>query len=648
MKKRTDSSFGLHFDFHASPYPGRPAVGATLKEKDIREICRTIRPDFLQIDCKGHPGWASYPTECGNAMPEFVGDPLELWRRVTREEGVALYMHYSGVIDYNYCAKHPEDAVMNPDGSRSEGATRTLGSYVDNLVIPQLMELAGKYGVDGVWLDGECWGTTVDYHPDTVAAFERECGIDLEGKLPVKHGDPYYDEYREFNRELFRRYVRHYTDAVHEKYPDFQIASNWAFSDHMPEAVSANVDFLSGDFNPWNSYNIARYAGRTLAGQDRTWDLMAWNFRHQDADRPPMMTKHPVQIMQEASTILAVGGGFQTYITQYPDGAPRMEEIRPMTAVAEFVRARIPYCFRGKAEHEAVILLSTHDRSLESEGLYSRGGYMRVVGITTLVCDTGRSVEIACEHNLMEKCGDFKLIILPELAYGLAPETMDGLLNYAKRGGSLLLTGVNTCKLFADYSGLFTIDRTDHKDNWRWLTIGSNEFAKIKDLRSVTAENAEIVATLGESQREMNQPAAVILPYGKGKIALIAGDIGTQYGACNQYMHRKLIDLLCDKLYTPKVKAKALGTLEMVELNKDGKLFIQLINANGNHASMECATEDQIPPIVDIKLQIKLDKAPKVLILQPEGKEIPFDYKDGIAAVEIDRINLYDILEVVE
>ena len=60
MKRRSESSFGLHFDFHASPARGK-VIGATLKEEDIREICRYIKPDFIQVDCKGHPGWASYP-----------------------------------------------------------------------------------------------------------------------------------------------------------------------------------------------------------------------------------------------------------------------------------------------------------------------------------------------------------------------------------------------------------------------------------------------------------------------------------------------------------------------------------------------------------------------------------------------------------
>ena len=93
MKRRADSFFGLHFDFHASPEKCPAPIGGTLKEEEIREICRLLKPDFLQIDCKGHPGWASYPTECGNAMPDIVGDPLALWRRVTKEEDVALYLH---------------------------------------------------------------------------------------------------------------------------------------------------------------------------------------------------------------------------------------------------------------------------------------------------------------------------------------------------------------------------------------------------------------------------------------------------------------------------------------------------------------------------------------------------------------------------
>ena len=109
--------FGLHFDFHASPERcGDCSIGETLKEEEIRQICRELRPDFLQVDSKGHPGWTSFPSKLGNAMPRFTGNPLQLWRQVTREEGVALYAHYSGVADTRYTTLQPDQAAKDPSG----------------------------------------------------------------------------------------------------------------------------------------------------------------------------------------------------------------------------------------------------------------------------------------------------------------------------------------------------------------------------------------------------------------------------------------------------------------------------------------------------------------------------------------------------
>ena len=647
MKRRSDSSFGLHFDFHASPAPGK-VVGASLKEDQVREICRTIKPDFIQIDCKGHPGWASYPTECGNAMPEFAYDTLEMWRRVTREEGVALYMHYSGVFDMNYCAKHPEDAIIGADGSRSTQMTRTFGfAYADKLVIPQLKELAGKYGVDGVWVDGECWATGTDFHPDTIAAFEKETGIDLGGKLPANRGDAYFEEYREFCREAFRAYVRHYVDAVHEEYPDFQIASNWGYTDHMPEPVTSGVDYLSGDFDPWNSFCVARYAGRFIAGQNKPWDLMAWNFRNRRGTMPDFVAKHPVQIMQEAATVLSVGGGFQNYITQYADGGLRMEEIRRMKHVAEFVRAREEYCFRGKAVHQAAVLLSTYDRHLESDGLFSRTGYHRTVGLTSLFCDIGQSTEIVSEHTL----GDaerFALIAVPELAYGLAEETVNQLLGYAENGGSLLLTGVKTARIFAEKAG-YTVDSNDRSGEWKFATIDQIDDGRLRDVHNVTADGAKTVLWVSADERNKNESAAIVMNYGKGRIAVIGTDIGTSYMEAGQFIQRRILSAVCAELYEPVVKlVSARGLLELTLTEKAGKRYVQLINANGGHASGGVATEDFIPAVVGVKLSIILDKAPEKLVLHPEGREIPFVYTDGRAEADVGVVDLYDILEIVE
>lgn len=654
MKRRSDSYFGLHFDFHASPERSPAPIGATLKEEDIREICQLLKPDFLQIDCKGHPGWASYPTECGNAMPNIVGDPLALWRRVTKEEGVALYLHYSGVIDQQYSLKNPDQVIVRADGTRisdgtadaTSGCTRPNGKYADELLIPQIKELAGKYGVDGIWVDGECWGAHADFHPDTVKAFEDETGISLHSRLPGNPEDEYYQEYREFCRGLFRKYVSHYVDAVHAEYPDFQIASNWAYTDHMPEEVSSNADFISGDLNSQNSFNSARYAGRAIAHQGRTWDLMSWNFRGATAEKPGHVPKHPIQIIQEAAAVISLGGGFQNYITQYPDGAPRMDQIRKMKPLEEFMRAREAYCFRGKAVHQAAILLSTWNRHMESESLFSRSGIERIMGLTALLCDAGHSTEIVSEHTIKGRCADYPVIIIPELSHGLAQETTQELLDYARQGGSLVLIGEKTCSLFEQAGAPFATGHPVQEPGC--YTLDGEMFGNVVNYRTFTAKG-EVFAMASPSQREEGQPLACVVPLGEGKIAVVGADLGFAYHTRGEYLHRTLVKSLMDRLYSPIVRIDAVqGKLELTVLEKDGRRMIQLINANGDHSNSRVATEDYIPACYEVKLSIALGKKPKALMLQPEGRELEFEYADGIAKAALDKVEMHDIIEIIE
>ncbi len=100
--------FGMHFDFHASASDGQ--IGRNLSEQSLDSLLTAIKPDFIQVDCKGHPGVASYPSNVANATvaPDFAKDPLAFYRAVTRKHGVGLYVHYSGVFDIAVLEKHPK------------------------------------------------------------------------------------------------------------------------------------------------------------------------------------------------------------------------------------------------------------------------------------------------------------------------------------------------------------------------------------------------------------------------------------------------------------------------------------------------------------------------------------------------------------
>ncbi len=668
VKRRNDCFFGLHNDFHAVPMENL-VVGETLKEQDIRDICENIKPDFIQIDCKGHPGWASYPTAFNNAMPHFKGDPLKLWRKVTAEYGIGLYVHFSGVYDVKYCAEHPEERALKASGKYAD-SVRPDSKYWDDFFIPQISELITKYNIDGIWIDGDCWAVKADYHPETIEKFEKETGIDLKGHDPKTKDDPYFKEYLDFTRRQFRDTLRHYVDVLHKKFPDFQICSNWAFSDHMPEEVCADVDFLSGDLNPYQSFNSARYAARMISQHNVHWDLMAWNFRHCVYSSGGSAPKHPTQIMQEAAAVISMGGGFQDYVMQFNDGSPNITQIKNLTALSQFLKERKPYCFGGTPVCQAAVLVPSFDRYHEMTVPFSREGMEKYVGLVSLLCDSGVSTQTVLESTMIKNIHAFPLIIVPELYYGLSEETFRYLKEYVTNGGNLCIIGSKTAKLFSEHGFGFTAEyyneqpdaiNTAYLENGHtseaggsnympyYFTLDNKAFGLTLGGCKVSTDqnNSDVVGTLHTSQRGDGIPFANRFDFEKGTISVIAIDLGTQYYTGAQYLHKELIKNTVLKQFDPLAKIESVvGTLEIMCLTKNERLLLQLVNANGNHNNAASLTEDQIPPVVDIVLSVKCEKAPQTILLQPEGKDLPFDFKNGRAYVTIPRVDIHNVVEV--
>jgi len=644
-------AFGLHFDFHANADRKNgqwKPIYDKLTEEDVRAICDAVRPDFLQVDCKGHAGWASYPSAIGNAAPSLAGDGMALWRKVTKERGIGLYVHYSGVADQKYFTEHPDEAVKGINGwpVPGERATRPNGRYVDDVLLPQLKELADRYGIDGAWVDGECWAARADFDPRTVAQFERETGIDLKGRLPDKEDAPHRREYMDFMRRLFHRYLKHYVDEIHKAHPAFRITSNWAFTDVMPVKPCADVDFVSGDLAPGNCFYAAMISARAAASQGLTWDLMAWSFRCPG----PQVPKTAAQLQQEAAAVISLGGGFQIYVTQRPDGSPRLDCVRSLRPVAEFVRARQPYCFGGKAEKQVAVLMSTEDFLACSPQVYQCGASRHsALSLGGLLCDCGHSVSLLMDHHVKAGALDgYPVVAVPEVAKALDPEVVTRLAAYVKGGGTLLVDGAKACRTLAA-AGLPCAVAGEPSEKPVMFRLGDDLPGSVNAAAALAAaEAAEPLAWLYDDGTDCRKGVvAAVAPFGKGKVAAVSGKLSNSYITGAQHEHRRLANLLLARLYRPVVEVeKSVGLLHVVLLEKDGRRKIQLVNANGRHRDEASKTEDFIPPVVDVALRLNLPAKPASLVLQPSGRTLPFDWRDGAAHVTLPRVDIHEIVEV--
>ena len=332
---RKKAFFGLHFDLH--PVKEDTQLGNDLTEEMVERLLKKVKPDYVQYDCKGCPGYAGYPTKIGWPSPGIKKDSLAIWRKVTRMHGVALFVHYSGVWDSVAIEHHPEWACMDAAGKPDKNMTSTFSPYVDKLLIPQLKEIVDTYDVDGAWVDADCWAAQPDFGLAARTAFTQATGIK---EIPTKHGDPCWLEYLAFNREQFKKYVRKYVDALHIHRSGLEITSNWMFSTLMPEPVTVPIDFLSGDYSSQGSVDTARLEARYLSSTGKPWDLMAWGFNRGDNCHYGWTFKTARQLQQEAVVVLAQGGGFQFVCHPTRSGLIEDRLMDMMAEVAQFCRAR--------------------------------------------------------------------------------------------------------------------------------------------------------------------------------------------------------------------------------------------------------------------------------------------------------------------
>jgi len=641
--KRSESFLGIHFDFHAGD--DCTQIGRNVTRKMVENIIDKVQPDYVQCDCKGHRGLSSYPTKAGNPAPGFVRDQLKIWRQVTAERGVALFMHYSGVWDSEAVRQHPSWARVDENGKRDKNATSVFGPYVDKLLIPQLKELSDVYGVDGIWCDGECWATKPDWSRRAIAAFQKETGIT---DIPRSPEDKHYFEYLQFCREAFRRYLDHYVTALHEHNPDFQIASNWAYSSFMPEPVTVDVDYISGDYPMQNSVNVARLEARCMARQGKPWDLMAWSFAGKWGERP-YSTKTAVQLQQEAAVVLSVGGGFQAYFKQDRDGSIYDWTMNVMAEVAKFCRARQAVCHRAEAVPQVGLIYSGTAHYRKATNLFApwAGELTPMNGVLRALLESQYSTEVLMEHHLEGRMAEYPLLVVPEWDY-LPAKFKRELRDYVGGGGNLLLIGPAAAAMFRKELGVSF--RGPAQEKAQYLEH-NGVMAGVRSTwrRAVPGRSAKVIGRLYPKDKPEGKPevAASVARFGKGRIAATYLNLGEAYVNSKTALFRDFIATLVRELFPePMVEVQGSHFVDVAVNRINGKLAINLVNTAGPHHDPNIYTFDEVPPVGPLAITIRLPKRPKRITVEPAGTDIAYRFSNGAVRLELPRLEIHDIVVV--
>ena len=637
--------FGLHYDLHAGETD--TALGTHCDPSKLAGLLELMRPDFVQTDCKGHPGMTSWFSRVPTATvsPGTKKDALAGWRTATKRLGMPLHCHYSGIWDAAAAKKFPDWAVVpNPatkgqDNSWSPKSQKMCprGPYIDELLIPQMLELIDRYEVDGFWVDGEIWAVEPCYCERCRSAFEAKTGI---AEPPTETSDPNWVAWIGFQRESFEAYVTRYCDAVHAHKPGVLVCSNWLQTFCDPGEPKVPTDWISGD-NSWVfGYDSSRCEARFISTRGKPWDIMLWAFYKSRGmgDQSSPWTFKPVQMLeQEAAVTLALGGNIQIY--EHPpglrDGRLAPWRMKRLGQVGRFVKARKSVCQGTETIPQIAVLHSEHHhRSQPVTNLHWGYDTSPVRGAVYSLLECSYGVDILDEWALLPKLQMFPIVVAPEQDR-MSDAAVEALKAYTSAGGRLVLTGAAAYDRFGgDFLGVESVELK--KDIVYYVpAAGGNVPVFSRAWRLVRPTSATAFGRLATTalldEELLPNPAVTVNKVRKGAVAYAPFDLFRFFHTDRYPMVRAFIGDVVEELAAKlEVRVRAPIAVDVILRRKAAKRIIHLINrSSGIPNQPHNGAIDDIFAVGPITIELPCEARPKKVATLFEKSKCTWTYTNA-------------------
>lgn len=650
--------FGIHYDLQPDS-----ADAKWLREvsaDNLRAQWQKVKPDWVQCDCKGSAGLSSYPTKAGRAKPGLINDPLRIHRDVTHELGIPLLVHFCGIWDLNASVENREWTRREAGGHAATGKICVRSPYLKERLIPQMVEVAVDYDIDGFWVDGDVWAMEPCYCRRCRDAFEAETGI---SDPPLVATHTHWPAWLAFHRRSYLAYAQAYTDAVHAAKPDCLVCINWLYSASIPDPITINVDFLSGDANSDDQITVE---SRFFAGRGLPWNVMTWGFIAPPYENTGGLNKSAptgqfralAETCQGAAESLAVGGGAIIFARPTQTGRLVSWEHDQLAKVAEFVRARRPISEGSTGVPQAVVLNSASSVYTRSIRVNEIAGHLgdrgALIGAVHSLLNAGYSTDILNEEDLKKRLGEYGLVVIPE-SDPIPAGMVRALTKYVENGGRLVLSGafVATDPALAELAGV--APKGGPLSGYYYLPADT-EASQIKGpWQPVTLKEAKEFSALlatPEAGDFAGTPAITVRTLGQGQVAAIHG---APFAALtrdrNPQLARSLRTLFRTLWPNPTmlVESVANGILTSTLRRQERRLIVHLLNRTitSQRETTVRRHVEHLPPIGPVKVRLQVAQRPSRVVCEPAGTAQPqWDWFAGVLSVTVPSVEIHSAIVV--
>lgn len=222
------------------------------------------------------------------------------------------------------------------------------------------------------------------------------------------------------------------------------------------------------------------------------------------------------------------------------------------------------------------------------------------------------------------------------------------LLDFVRKGGNLIVIGPAPCQTLAEDVGI-TI--TSRGKDLIYLEENGYLYGYFDDVACFDKTGCEELIPCYSRYMDTSAPrvtAAVMKPYGDGKVVFLGWNLITNYQKTRRFAERDSLRRIMD-LVDPNPTAYLESGIQragLIPAEKDGKLLVNVVNTAEYYVDVYGSGYGELPPVYDLTVAIRAEKAPASVTFQPDNTPADYTYDGEYLHVHIPKLDIHTIIVV--
>lgn len=641
----------VHLDFHTSPLI--PDVGRDFDAEAFAEMVQSACIDSITCFAKCHHGMSYYPTKTGKVHPALGFDLLGAQIEACHQRGIRVPIYLTCVWDNHMADLHPgwqqrkaDGSLIGPELGKPGWKWICLNSPYLDYQEGQTKELLDLYECDGFFYDIVFQAIEMAGREDAGCC----CEFCLASMKRLNLNPESCHDQRRHTQLVIDKFMSRLSGLIRSRKPEATIFYNGRVRQGMGHEAQwtthAEIEALPTGgwgyaYYPfWVRY--ARHFGVPTMG-------MTGRFHRSWADFGGL--KSPAALKYECGSMLANGSVCSIGDQMHPRGVLDKAVYQVIGEAYDDVEAKDPWCAGAQPVTEVALVLveKSNHKAVRNDSDEGAGKML---------------LELHHQFDVLDSEADwsgYKVLVIADRGRP-DPALTTRLKNYLRIGGKLLLSHealldpeANEFAL-ADEMGVSYIGPLSHTPSFfrlrpnflhglrdfEYVMVGGGAEVTPGPLTDTMADaygsyfNRTADHFTSHSYSPRTDPTGTPAITWFGNVAYLYGPVFQDYQKEGDTIYRRVVGNALDLLLPKRLLiVDTPPSTEATVTRQSNRHIVHLVNYQPNRRGAHVEVIEEVVPLRDVRVGLRLDRAPSAVYTAPDRHQIAVEYSEGRATVTV-------------